>query len=351
MSFSLPGFPRDPWTRPPPVVDPDLPSTSDDGLFGLAHRPEEARLLVFPVPYDATVSGAEGTRRAPEIVVAASSEIDLADGLFGEPWKQGLASLGVCSEIAELSKASAQKAAEARRGDLGAREAVDAAGHRLWEFIEQTCRRIWDGQRSVIVLGGEHGISYGAIRAAAAREPGLGVLQVDAHADLRRAYEGFETSHASVMRRVLEEQKVARLVQVGARDLSVEEREVIRSSGSRLISYEDDLLAARQADGEAFAAIADEIVGALPEKVWVSFDVDGLDPSLCPGTGTPVPGGLSWRESRLLLSRLQRSGRSVIGADLVEVGTSRWDALVAAKVLYQLAGMILGETRRNPRSA
>jgi agmatinase len=144
------------------------------------------------------------------------------------------------------------------------------------------------------------------------------------------------------MRRALELPGVGRLVQVGLRDFCVEEIEAQRASRGRSVWFTDNAIATRLLDGEPFSRLAQEIVAALPDVVWVSVDVDGLDPSLCPGTGTPVPGGLTWREATSVLALLARSGKTIVGADLVECGGSYWDGFVGAKLLYLLAGVAGG---------
>jgi agmatinase len=268
-------------------------------------------------------------------------QIDLVDLAFGEAWRVGIAALPEPDEIRALSAATERDVRAAREGaaDGGA---VDAAGAELAAWVEDVVRGLLERQRKPLLLGGEHGVSFGALRAAAAREPGLGVLQIDAHADLRDSYEGFQSSHACVMARALELEGIDRLVQVGLRDVSPEERERARAEPGRITWHGDDELARRRQDGERFSAIAAEIVSSLPERVWITFDVDGLDPSLCPGTGTPVPGGLSWHEAGGLLRELRTQGREVVGADLVEIGPGGWDGYVAAKLAYRLAALLAG---------
>ncbi|MEZ4235590.1 MAG: arginase family protein [Myxococcota bacterium] len=196
------------------------------------------------------------------------------------------------------------------------------------------------------MLGGDHAVSFGAIRAAAERHPGLGILHVDAHADLREAYEGFVWSHASIMYNVHERiPNLGNLVQVGIRDFGVREAERIEQWGN-VISFTDAELSWELLSGEPWARIAARVVKPLPKKVWVSFDVDGLDPALTPSTGTPVPGGLSWHQTLLLLQLLAES-HEIVGFDLVEIGDGEWDANVGARLLYKLAGwaILTGEGR------
>jgi agmatinase len=206
------------------------------------------------------------------------------------------------------------------------------------------------------VLGGDHSTPFGAIRAYGGHHPGLGILHIDAHADLRDAYEGFTWSHASIMnnvvRRIGSKGGIATLVQVGIRDLGEREHRMImepRPRGeSAITTYFDATAKARLHAGETWAAICDEIVGRLPKKVYISFDIDGLDPVLCPDTGTPVPGGLSFNELLELLRALGRNGRRIVGFDLNEVAPSPrtprpewggdWNANVGARALYKMIG-------------
>jgi agmatinase len=171
------------------------------------------------------------------------------------------------------------------------------------------------------------------------------VRQVDAHADLRHGYEGFAYSHASIMDNVLREADgLGRLVQVGIRDLS--EGEMQRAAeDERIVLHHDLAWKKRLARGESFLSLCEEAIGALPDLVHVSFDIDGLDPKLCPHTGTPVPGGLDFHEACLLLQAVVESGRRIVGFDLTEVTPGpegdEWDANVGARVLYKLCGFAL----------
>jgi agmatinase len=130
---------------------------------------------------------------------------------------------------------------------------------------------------------------------------------------------------------------------VGLRDLGQAERRMIDESQSRIVAFFDADMAARKEQGVPFATIADEIVAALPHDIYLSWDIDGLDPTLCPGTGTPVPGGLSWNEAIGLLRAIKRSGKRIVGLDLSEVspGETEWDANVGARLLYKMIGFAL----------
>jgi len=229
------------------------------------------------------------------------------------------------------------------RGDPGAAR-VDALSERLNTWVYETAARGLQRGRLVGLVGGDHSTPFGLIRAVAERHAGLGVLHLDAHADLRAAYEGFSDSHASIMFNVAERLPgVARIVQVGVRDFGEAEHDYAQASQGRIVQFHDATLAARMGRGASWVTLCDEIVAALPREVYLSFDIDGLDPTLCPNTGTPVPGGLSFQQTCGLLRALVESGRRIVGLDVNEVapGTDEWDANVGARLLYKMIGWAL----------
>ncbi len=333
------------------TFDPDGPAAGD-GLYGLPHTPEEARVWVLPVPFEATTSYRQGTAGGPDAVREASQQVDLCDLETGEVWRDGMVMVEAPAEIVALNTTATAAARRVRELDdspdelalVQALAEVDDAGARVTELVAAwTARALSEGHIPAI-LGGDHSVPLGAIRAAAQAHPGLGVLHVDAHADLREAYEGFAYSHASIFHNVLDQCDVGNIVQVGIRDLG--HRELARTQTEpRLHLWTDIRMADALAEGTAYAALVDQMIAPLPQDVWVSFDIDGLDPALCPNTGTPVPGGLSWREALVLLSRLGRSGRRIVGVDLCEVGHQEWDAMIGARLLYKLTGWAIVSQR------
>jgi len=210
-------------------------------------------------------------------------------------------------------------------------------------WIYEKTRALLDDGKMPVVLGGDHSVPFGAMQAYVESYPKMGILHLDAHADLREAYEGFTFSHASIFHNVMTRLPVEKLVQVGVRDVGSAEMRMIEQSNGRIRTFFDDELAGRKEKGDTFAEIADEIAAELPEQVYLSWDIDGLDPTLCPGTGTPVPGGLSWNEAIGLLRALRRAGKRIVGLDLCEVapGDTEWDANVGARLLYKMIGFAL----------
>ena len=332
------------------MMDPSGPAVGG-GIYGLGSTPEQAAVVLVPVPWEATVSYGSGTAGGPEAILRASRQVDLLDRETGRPYDGGIAMLPIPSDVRGWSDAARALAlpvidAGGAAGDPGRERAVkevDALGDRMNAWVAAQAGSWLAHGKLVGVVGGDHSVPFAAIREVARNHPGLGVLHIDAHADLRAAYEGFRWSHASIMYNVLREiPEVARIVQVGVRDYGDEEDLLIRDQPERLRTYFDPDLRRELLDGETWRRLVGRIVADLPQEVYVSFDIDGLDPALCPHTGTPVLGGLSFPEVCALLRTLVESGRQIVGFDLCEVAPDpqggEWDGNVAARVLYKLIG-------------
>ena len=210
------------------------------------------------------------------------------------------------------------------------------------QWVETQVTFWLDAGKMVGLLGGDHSTPLGYFRAQAKRHDSFGVLHIDAHKDLRIAYEGFTYSHASIMYNALKLPQLSSLVQVGIRDFCAEEKEVSDSEQNRVHVFTNAQLQRERFMGRTWAQQVEEIIAKLPQKVHISFDIDGLDPTLCPNTGTPVPGGLWFDEATYLLSELKRHGKTIIGFDLVEVapGEDDWNGNVGARMLWHLCGII-----------
>jgi len=267
-----------------------------------------AKAVILPVPYESTTSYGGGTAHGPRGILEASRYIELYDQeLDGEPWEVGIATMPSLS----LTRAGA----EAAIAEL--RQAYDA-------ILDQ-------GDRFVIMLGGEHSITSAPVLAWADRlEERVSVLQIDAHTDLRPEYEGSEFSHASVMARVMDRVDI---VAVGIRAMTRAEREVARARPDNIrIFFADDIHS-----GDSWI---DAVLAALGDTVYLTFDVDGLDPSLVPSTGTPEPGGLTWYPVMKLLRRVFREKR-VVAADVVELAPNPANPapdFLVARLVYKLIG-------------
>ncbi len=226
---------------------------------------------------------------------------------------------------------------------------INAGSLFLNDWVYSQTKELIDQGKLVGLLGGDHSTPFGYIKAIAEKYPEFGILQIDAHCDLRCAYEGFTYSHASIMYNVLNEiPAVKRLVQVGIRDFCDEELDYVSNSNGRVVTYFDKVIKERQYEGETWKNIVDDIVSQLPQHVFISFDIDGLDPKLCPHTGTPVQGGFEAEQIFYLLKKVREAGKHIIGFDLNEVGVSKneWDENVGARVLYKLCNLL---TASNPQ--
>ncbi|RYG42518.1 MAG: hypothetical protein EOO01_23005 [Chitinophagaceae bacterium] len=215
-----------------------------------------------------------------------------------------------------------------------------------WVYLQTG--KLLNAGKLVVLLGGDHSTPLGFFKAVGEKFGDFGILQIDAHCDLRKAYEGFVYSHASIMYNALEEiPSVKKLVQVGIRDYCEEELDYIRSSNGRVYTLFDQQIKERMYEGDSWKMIVDDIVNALPQQVHLSFDIDGLDPSLCPRTGTPVQGGFQTEQIFYLLKKVLQSGRRITSFDLVEVGVSHneWDENVGARVLYKLCNLLIAANR------
>lgn len=332
--------------------DPDAPALPETGIYGLPGNAEDASVVLLPVPWDATTSYRDGARHGPAAILNASKQVELFDTETGQPYEAGIAMLPISTEVAAWNTEARQAALPVieRGGVLGADEAlarslarVNELGAQLNQWVERESERWLEAGKILGVVGGDHSTPLGAIQAVAHRHRGIGILHVDAHADLRVAYEGFRWSHASIMHNVLElVPQVSHIVQVGIRDVGKAEVDRIRSEPQSLTTFFESELAERRFAGETWDAQCLRIVAKLPPSVYVSFDIDGLDPVCCPHTGTPVPGGLSFAQACHLIASVVRSGRRIVAFDLNEVapgpGDDEWDANVGARLLYKLIG-------------
>ncbi len=361
-TFGADQYPTNPLSKEDAIrhFDPDG-AAAPGRLFGLPFSPEQAELIIIPVPWEVTVSYAAGCAKGPEAVLQASTQVDLFQHDIVQAWQYGIALLPFPEHIARLSD-SLRRESEAYIRKLEAGE-VDEDSPEATQFtarIDEGCSQMNDwvqGQaaawrsrgKKVALLGGDHSTPLGLLRDLASVHESFGILQFDAHADLRQAYEGFTYSHASIMYNVLKLPQVSKLVQVGIRDFCESEARLIQDSQGRIKTYFYPDLAARSYRGEHWSSICEEIIARLPQKVYVSFDIDGLDPKLCPNTGTPVPGGFEYEEVNYLLTSLSASGREIIAFDLTEVSPGSepealqhndWDGNVGARLLYRMCNLM-----------
>lgn len=331
--------------------DPNSVGNPNNNIFGLPFSEEEARLVLIPIPWEVTVSYKAGTARAPEHLFRSSLQIDIFDPDIRDGWKKGFFMRQPDKKIL-LKSDYLRKEAELYINYISQGEIIDKNKFMcktlkevnegslfLNKWVYDQTSELLDNDKLVGIIGGDHSSPLGFMKAIAEKHGDFGILQIDAHCDLRESYEGFNHSHASIMYNALKDiPQITRLVQVGVRDYSESEWQYITNSENRVTTYFDKDLKEAQFEGKTWKEQADEIINQLPPKVYLSFDIDGLDPKLCPNTGTPVQGGFETEQIFYLIKRLIASGRKLIGFDLSEVGISNneWDENVGARVLFKL---------------
>lgn len=335
--------------------DPAGVGIKNGKIFGFPYSVEDADLVIIPVPWDVTTSYRAGTSNAPSAILEASVQLDFVDFYVENAWKNKIAMLSIPDKIIKENLKMREKAAQhiAFLED-GGTTSSDTDQLALVEEINSSCQSINDWLfhisleqmekgKKVCVLGGDHSSPLAFMKALASREKSFGILHIDAHADLRIAYEDFEFSHASIMHNALKIEQVEKLVQVGIRDLSPDEKKRIEED-ERIKTFYDHELKRSNFQGKNWEKQCQEIISELPDKIYISFDIDGLDPKLCPNTGTPVPGGLDMEEVFYLIHQMLESGKQIVGFDLCEVnpsGQNDWNENVGARVLYKLSSLFL----------
>lgn len=342
--------------------DPNNAAPKDSGIFGLPFTEDESQLVLIPVPWEATTSYGGGTSNGPNCILNASRQIDLFDIDLGNFYAAGIALLPEPQPIQEwnnkarqLARSVIDHAGTSMTPALQKKiDEVNAYSHQVNHSVYQTTQNQLAQGKCVGIIGGDHASPFGAIQAFLEKHPDMGILHFDAHADLRECFEGFEYSHASIMYNVMTKTPLKKLVQVGIRDFCEAEFDFIQKNHHRIITFFDTTLAEKKFQGENWSSLCENIIEHLPREVYISFDIDGLDPRFCPHTGTPVPGGLTLQEAFYLIKTVVRSGRKIIGFDLTEVSpgssealseepdpAAEWDANVGARLLYKLCGWTL----------
>lgn len=325
---------------------------NSEGLYGLDTKAETSAIHVIQVPWEATTSYGAGASEGPKAILEASPQLDLFDVELGNAYEVGYHLLAEDSSISELNKEMKIKAQtiikewdETGKLSLQNKELqkeVNQASETINNYVYQTAKKIIKQNKIPSLIGGDHSTPYGLIKALSEEHESFGILHIDAHADLRLSYQGFHHSHASIMNNVLHLEKApTQLTQVAIRDFCEEEWEIMSENEEQVICFFDRQLKSAMFDGISWQELCEDIAATLPEKVYISFDIDGLSPEFCPGTGTPVPGGLSFDQAVHLLGVLGSSGRKIIGFDLNEVAPSadsEWDGNVGARILFKLLG-------------
>lgn len=339
----------------------------DAQIFGLPFSVEESEVILIPVPWEVTVSFRPGTANGPEAIREASKQVDLYDPATPDVWKYGFAmkkrDTYIENKASRLRSIALECIHHQEHRELLSHpdimnsklSAVNGGGAFLNGYIYNQSLHYLHEDKIIGVVGGDHSVPLGLMQALAKHYGSYSILHIDAHYDHRDAYEGFEFSHASIMRNASRIPEIKKFVHVGIRDYCKEEAEFVAQSPDRFIAFTD-----RDIADKAFGGVVDshlshiswyhqcqKIIECLPKLVYISFDIDGLDPTLCPDTGTPVPGGLTFQQICFLLEQLARSKRTIIGFDLCEITpapdckdlAADWNANVGSRILYRLCSL------------
>ena len=276
---------------------------------------EKSEFVILPVPYEQTTTYQKGTKHAPKAIIAASREVET----FDEELKFEACKAGICT--------------------LNQMEITTSGPQKMLEKVHQATKELINQGKKVVMVGGEHTISIGAVKAFCEKYPDLSVLQMDAHADLRDSYQENRFSHACVMRRIGE---LSHFVAVGIRNLSEEEHEFIQKNKPDVFSAQDK----RDCD-----RWKEKVLDKLGSDVYLTFDLDVFDPSIMPAVGTPEPGGLLWYETLDFLKELVYQ-KNLVGFDVVELcpipGLVAPDFL-AAKLIYKIIGYMVSKEQKSSK--
>ena len=296
--------------------DPSAPGLANATIFGLPFSAEQSEIIIIPVPWEVTVSYGAGASKGPEAVLEASFQVDLMNESYPDLWKLGIYFDKIPINWVKDSKKYkelAQDIIEAQENgeDISKNKTLT----KDLDIINIACRKLHDEVREktlewiekgkkVVLLGGDHSTPLGYYEALSKVHSDFGILHIDAHMDFRIAYEEFSYSHASIMYNALKIDQISQIVQVGIRDFCEEEFHVYQKNKDRVTVFSNQKIQTNFFEGNNWKQQCDEIISKLPQKVCISFDIDGLEAWYCPTTGTPVPGGLSYDMATYLINQL-----------------------------------------------
>ena len=275
--------------------NPSAVGDANSNIYGLPFTKKDAKVIIIPVPWEVTVSYSAGTANGPDAIFDASFQVDLFDPFIKDAWKIGLSMDKINKKLKAKSRLLRKKAetyidmfikGNGKKESLAmrkAREEINTACKEMNQWVMNEALSHMETGKIPGLLGGDHSTPLGLMQALASKHNGFAILQIDAHADLRDAYEGLEFSHASIMFNALKIPQVKQLVQLGIRDYCEDEFNIIKND-KRITTFFDRDVKHEQYKGTSWDEICNRVISTLPKKVYLSFDIDGLDPKLCPNT-------------------------------------------------------------------
>lgn len=322
---------------------------STDPLFGSSASYADSKLVIIPAPWEPTTSYKGGTSNAPALIREASHQMDYFHEVYKGSYDQGIFYKKVHPQIKPLHD-QALKVCSLIQHQLTHNDVFTDNFEEITKQANQLCdsfnsiiynesKSILDDGKIPALFGGDHSCPYGLMKALSEHFTDWSILHVDAHFDLRVSYQGFKHSHASIIYNATQlENPPNQISQVGLRDFSKSEYDYALKQNHDM--WTDKKLKSKEFEGESWVKTCEEILRNLTKNVYISFDIDGLDPQYCPSTGTPVPGGLSYNQATKLIEIIS-SNHNIIGFDLVEVASDpgnhdSWDINVGTRLLFDL---------------
>lgn len=337
------------------TFNPNATGSADAGIFGLPFTFENSQLVLVPAPWEVTTSYGNGTSLGPASIYVCSPQIDLFHADTGTVYEKGIfwddsqhdkwkALNDKLKPLAIQIKDQLEEKGKLDKNLQKAMSDINAQGEEFHQSVYQHCKNILNKGKLLGLVGGDHSTPFGAITATSEFHKGqITVIHIDAHSDTRDAYQGYKHSHASIMRNIMENKNAPKqLIQLGIRDFCQDEYEYTKAHPAICTFYDRDVKR-KMAQGNTWHQICAEILKKIPtEKIYFSFDIDGLNPAMCPNTGTPVPGGQEYDQIIELMDFLVKNRKKLVGFDLNEVAPTSadqldcWDGNVGSRVLYNL---------------
>ena len=328
----------------------NLKQSANLSLFDLNCQEKDSQLIVIPVPWDITTSYRKGTSLAAKAILESSNQIDHYHHYYPNFHQYGIHMIDIPADIIKLNQKLNDITQQIVNHDCQKKLLSDTKLNECLELVSAGTKTCFDwihsqlnnySDKQVIVLGGEHSVSYPAISFFKKKHPQLSVLQIDAHMDLRPSYQQLTYSHAAVIYHCHSQLNIP-ITQVGIRDSSQSELDYVKKHDN--IHVFDDTYCQHQLfKGVQWDAICDDIINTLSDDVYITIDIDGLDSSFCPSTGTPVPGGMSYHQLCYLIQKIRASNKRIISMDLVEVAgfADSIGIINSTHLLYQLCGYLM----------
>ncbi len=329
------------------VFDPEGTFTKDSSVFGMPKN-IPVKLKLLPVAWEPTASFKKGTANGPSAIFKATKQMDLFHPYFKKIYEHGISwSSDLVKKTLKLSEDTSPVAEKI----ISAIEAGNSPSTKDLDFVNKKSNKLneliynnaIDSKETIGLVGGDHSSPFGLIKALSEKYKGdFSIVHIDAHFDFRKEYQGFKHSHGSIMHNVKTKiDNPPRIYQLGIRDFCESEYEFAIKNSTFLLDQE---LYSKLLNGKSFNTCLDELFNNLEEKIYISFDIDGMSPEFCPNTGTPVPGGISYNQAVYLIQYLHKKGHTLIGFDLVEVSPKKnsmfgegLDEIIGARILYELS--------------